>query len=83
MEQIFPELGIWRRDDLRCCPLEHFQVKTVDLLKSHFGTALRESFTLLAGSLIEDCSLFSGWISFYRIKKYTRPDAEIPMRVVA
>ena len=58
--------------------LEHSQVSTVDLLKSRFGTVLRESFTLLPSGLREDCSLFSEWISFYRIKKRVRPSAEFP-----
>lgn len=62
------------------CPLEHSQVKTVDLLKSHFGNGLRESFTLLPGCLIEDCSSFSEWISCYRITKYGLSSAEIPCR---
>jgi hypothetical protein len=34
-----------------CCLLEHSQVKTVELLKSHFGTDLRKSFTFSAGRL--------------------------------
>jgi hypothetical protein len=42
----FPEMGIWRRGDQLTALLEYSQVKTVDLLKSHFGTALREPFTL-------------------------------------
>jgi hypothetical protein len=33
------------------CSLEHSQVKTVELLKSHFGTDLRKSFTLSVGRL--------------------------------
>jgi len=40
----FPKLGIWRRGwFLSDYSLEHSQVNPVDLLKSHFGTVLRES----------------------------------------
>ena len=47
MEQIFPNWEFGGRDGLRYCSLEYSQVSTVDLLKSHFGTVLEESFTLL------------------------------------
>jgi hypothetical protein len=42
----FSQNGNLEEGVILCCLLEHPQVKTVDLLKSHFGTALRESFTL-------------------------------------
>ena len=75
---VFSQIGNMEEGRSACCSLEHSQVNTVDLPKFHFGTALRESFTLLLGRHIEDCSLFSGRISFYRIKKYAHPGAEIP-----
>jgi hypothetical protein len=63
-----------------CCSLEHSQVNTVDLLKSHFGTALRESFTLLPGGVTEDCSLFSGWFPFTGLRNMLARKRKFPAR---
>jgi hypothetical protein len=62
------------------CSLEHSQVKTVDLLKSHFGTVLEEIFHFIDRTLIEDCLSHSGCISCYRIAKNGCECAEICRR---
>jgi len=79
----FSQTGNSEEGRSKYCSLEYSQGSTVDLLKSHFGTVLGEPFTLLPRGIREDCSLFSEWISFYRIKKSVRPRGEISGRMLA
>jgi hypothetical protein len=74
----FSQIGNMEEGRSECYSLEHSQVSPIDLLKSHFGTVLRESFTLLPSGLREELFLILWMFSFYRIKKCLRPGAEFP-----